>query len=308
MKNLKNYFASTVLLLFFCTLPFACTTENAVSDNQNAENKNTQDLTVKPNTKKPAGTVCSYIQDANPAIITLTPETLADLCIPDAKAVITAGTSTTYKFIIGGVQTSGQWIVYSGSGITFNGGSSTATGSTVTVNFASGFTAGSIQVVGTDSTGQIYGPILNISKTNGSGTACDCLPILKAQYINNDGSISGSTRGEFWFESPSTCTVDWMNINTIKLQLGGISFGVGSNTSVKINANSYNNWTNTPTSPAYYNMRILTNNNTTLPVAAPGGLFTFPNSPGSAFEGWATITFKNGCPAQTIYTVYGGIE
>ena len=194
MKNLKNYFASTVLLLFFCTLPFACTTENAVSDNQNAENKSIQDQSVKPGTKKTAE------------------------------------------------------------------------------------------------------------------TACDCLPILKAQYINNDGSVSGSTRGEFWFESPSTCTVDWMNINTIKLQLGGISFGVGSNTSVKINANSYNNWTNTPTSPAYYNMRILTNNNTTLPVAAPGGLFTFPNSPGSAFEGWATITFKNGCPAQTIYTVYGGIE
>jgi len=294
MKNLKNYFT-----LFACLLFFSCSNDNTNIDNQGAENS-----IAKANFTKPSG-ICGYIQDADPNIVTLSPATLLNLCGPDAEAFINEATSTNYKFISNGLLTAGNWQVLTGD-ITFNGGSKTASGSAVTLLFSSCFTTGTIRVDGLDSTGQGTGPILKITK-NGY-VNCGALPVLKMKYINNNGGIALSTKGEFWFESPTSCEYDWSTISSITLQLGGTYFGNGSNSNVAIGILSYNNWLNTASSPSYKNIRVLTNNNTTSPVPAPGGLFTYPNHPGAAIEGWATITFNNGCPTQTINAVYPNVE
>jgi len=299
MKNFTKYF----ILVFTCLLFISCSTESVITETQSIGSQSSENASIGGNTKKPTGNVCGYIEDGNSSIVTLTSETLNNLCAPNAQANVSSS-STTYKFIIDNVLTSGQWTVYSGSGITFNSNSATASGSIVTVNFAPNFTSGSIQVIGADATGQIYGPILNISKVGGGSDACNCLPTLILQPIDAGGA--GTTRGQFSLEAPSpqVCSFNWANVASIKLQIGGLEFGVGTNSSAKIGANSYNNWTNTPTSPPFNNMRILTNNNTTSYVPAPGGLFTFGNSANTAIEGWATLTFKNGCSPKTIYTAF----
>lgn len=71
------------------------------------------------------------------------------------------GTSRTYRLFIRNTPTIGEWSVSSGSGITFNDGTLTATGSTVTINFSDNFETGSVKALGTLPSGETYGPILN---------------------------------------------------------------------------------------------------------------------------------------------------
>jgi hypothetical protein len=105
---------------------------------------------------------CSFILDANPShITTLTPETLNNLCAPNSMANARKGTSRTHRLFIRNTPTVGEWKVFSGSGITFNDGALTATGSTVTINFSDNFETGSVKALGKLPSGETYGPILN---------------------------------------------------------------------------------------------------------------------------------------------------
>ncbi|MCL9804494.1 hypothetical protein NAT51_03110 [Flavobacterium amniphilum] len=76
-------------------------------------------------------------------------------------ALIKKGSSQSYTLIVGRKPVVAQWNVQSGSGITFNDGELTATGAVVKINFSNNFTAGSVKAVGTLSSGEMYGPILN---------------------------------------------------------------------------------------------------------------------------------------------------
>jgi hypothetical protein len=142
---MKNYRKISLIGLLSATLFFSCSNDD---DNTKTVPKNVSN--------------CSFILDANPQdITTLTPETLNNLCAPDAIANSKKGTSRTYRLFIRNTLTVGEWKVFSGSGITFNDGELTATGSTVKINFSDNFTAGSIKAVGTLPSGEMYGPILN---------------------------------------------------------------------------------------------------------------------------------------------------
>lgn len=288
MKNLKKYIVFTLILLSTSALFFACSNENEAVDYKKVDNPS-----VTAASTERTGAMTCYISGP----------TVTNPNTDNALSTVNAGSVTTYQYNSTPTASNIEWNIVSGSGISIIG---SATNATVTIAFSSDFNGGSIQAVGTDSSGQYCAPIIPIIKSNDSG--CSCLPLLKMRFINNNGTIAGSTRGEFWFESATACNFNWSNVSNIKLQLGG-EFGVGSNSTVVINTNTYNNWTNTATSPAFKNMRILTNNNTTSNVPAPGGLFNCPNwIPGSSIEGWATITYKNGCPSQTIYAVFPNFE
>ncbi|SFC77525.1 hypothetical protein [Flavobacterium phragmitis] len=105
----------------------------------------------------------SSIEDADPKIVTLTQYTRENPCEPNSMAIVKSK-SSKYTLYIRGLATPGEWKVYSGSGITFDNGSLTASGTTVTVHFASDFKSGSIMAVGNSISGETWGPILNFSK------------------------------------------------------------------------------------------------------------------------------------------------
>jgi hypothetical protein len=268
MKNLKFNSFFTLLVLATSLLIVSCSKE----EEQTKENN----ITTNKTANKLASTACDIVGSLN------------------------VGTGTyTYTYTGDSGNTNINWTITPSSAANILSGQGT---STITITFNSSCT---MSAYGTGGTAGACEDIISITRCNIIVDPCECLPVLKMGLINNNGSVSGSTRGEFWFENSTTCNFDWSKVQSVKIQIGGLIFGEGTNSSVRINGSSFNNWLNTATSPAYKNMRILTNNNTSTIVPAPGGLFVYPYwSPGTAIEGWATITFKNGCPTQTIYSVY----
>ncbi|MBW1653899.1 hypothetical protein [Flavobacterium quisquiliarum] len=105
----------------------------------------------------------SSIEDADPKNVTLTQYTRENPCKPNSMAIVKSK-SSKYTLFMRGLASPGEWKVYSGSGITFDNGSLTAFGTTVTVHFASDFKSGSIKAVGNTVSGETWGPILNFSK------------------------------------------------------------------------------------------------------------------------------------------------
>jgi hypothetical protein len=301
MKKFKNFLMIALVAFSLSTVFVACSKDNATGTNNVVNSK----MKLGMQSKTALGTGCSYINDNTPGVVTLTPTTLADLCSPNAQAIVSPGTTGSYKFIINDVLTSGQWSVYSGSGITFNGGSLTATGTSVTVNFAAGFTSGSIQVIGSDPTGQIYGPILNITKSNGTIDLCSCAPLFSRILFDAPNPYTGGPiKNSFQFENRSECAFDWGTVESVKVQIGG-TFGVGSNSISVPNINffgvvSSGNWANnnnwTSINSGFRNMKTWTHKNSS--NVAPPYLMnnTMYNQPA-----WATIKFRNGCPDKVLY-------
>lgn len=103
------------------------------------------------------------IEDADPKIVTLTQFTRENPCEPNSLANVNSK-SSKYTLNIRGFAATGKWKVFSGTGITFENGSLTASGTTVTVNFSSDFQNGSIQAIGQTPLGETFGPILNFYK------------------------------------------------------------------------------------------------------------------------------------------------
>lgn len=146
MKNLKNYLVLTLFTLITCLIFFACSQENEVVKKNEVENVN-----IKTTLSNRIGTITCYISGS----------TVTNANTNIASSTVNAGATTTYQYNSNPAVTNIQWVVVSGTGISFVG---STTNSSVTVSFSSTFTGGSIQAIGTDATGQICGPVLPIIK------------------------------------------------------------------------------------------------------------------------------------------------
>jgi len=151
MRNLKKNYIFTLITIVISIIISSCSNDYFIES-------------ASKNTVQPLYLKCSSsIEDGNPRIITLTEYTRKNPCLPNSLAIVSKK-SSTYTLYIRGLPTPGTWTVFSGTGITFENGSLTASGTTVTVHFASNFRNGSIQAYGSTLAGERYGPILNFVK------------------------------------------------------------------------------------------------------------------------------------------------
>lgn len=211
MKNLKNYFILSLLTLTLSTIFLACSQENGIVEEKKIENVNLK----KALSSKTATIQTAAIQTATIACY-ISGSTVTNANTNIASSSVNAGTTTTYQYNSNPTVTNIQWVIVQGTGISFIG---STTSSIVTVSFSSTFTGGSIQAIGTDSTGQICGPVLPIINTNG-GIGC-CNPTFDAFYIC-DGTAKG--KGAV---VPFVNGCDVSTISSIVWNLGGAEWVAG---------------------------------------------------------------------------------
>nr|WP_294789131.1 hypothetical protein [uncultured Flavobacterium sp.] len=153
MKSSKKYQLITLLVILISSSISSCSNDE-VMKYEVPEDYFSPPLYLK---------CSSSIEDADPKIVTLTQFTRENPCEPNSLANVNSK-SSKYTLYIRRLAAPGEWKVFSGTGITFENGSLTASGTTVTVNFSSDFKSGSIQAIGKTPYGETWGPILNFSK------------------------------------------------------------------------------------------------------------------------------------------------
>ncbi|EJG00489.1 hypothetical protein [Flavobacterium sp. F52] len=275
MKNLNNYLRINFLLVILGIILFSCSNEETLTpNNSNLENKTS---TISNKTGKTAavasGAITCYISGSS----------VFNVNTNNAYSVVNPNSSATYQYNSSTSVNSITWSIVAGSVVPAGSLSITGNGVAATITTSSTFSSGSIQALGTDSSGQLCGPVIPIVKSSGSGSSC-CTPILSASYICR-GSGSGSAGGAVDISIPAGCNIDWATISKIDVSLSnGTRFTTTSPSSL------YNQSQGTLIAP--YN---LNNNKIRL---------SFTNSecmPDIACT--ATFYFSNGCPTVTATVV-----
>jgi hypothetical protein len=173
---MKNYFKILFIGLFSSILFYACTkNEDQILSDKVVENST---LKTTMSSRAVLGTCC-YINGT-----TLTTQTLANLCAPNAQAIVNAGTTATYQYVNNtGNASIINWTI---SANPIGSATLISNGSTVTVNYLTSFISGTLSVAGSGGTAQTCNTVLNI--TTPSVTCCS--PTFDAFYIC-DGTVKG---------------------------------------------------------------------------------------------------------------------
>ena len=207
MKNLKIYLSILFVSLLASSIFLACSNDDNQSQQTNSSTKSSN--LTKKSASVSAGAITCYISGS----------TVSNVNTENAFSSVTAGSTTTYQYNSTPAVSNVTWSIVPGTvnpsgSLTVNG-----TGSNATVTTGSNFLSGSIQAVGTDSTGQICGPVLPIVKSTGGGIAC-CAPTIELGFICRGGSQS--VLGFLTLIPPSNCAIDWkQNVSKIDLKLEG---------------------------------------------------------------------------------------
>jgi hypothetical protein len=140
MKNLKNYFGVIVVATIVIVFVFACS-------NDNISNK----------------TVDSTKTSLNAFECFISGETVSNAGTNNAFSIVKSGNTTTYTYNSTFAVNNVSWSILSANpagSITLNNDN----GTSGSVTFASNFESGYVLATGTDSKGQICGPVISIKK------------------------------------------------------------------------------------------------------------------------------------------------
>lgn len=165
MKNIKKNLVLTVVTLLTGILIVACSQDDGIAKDYSIESIN-----LKTGLTNRTAAISCYISGS----------TVINANTDIASSTVNAGTTATFKYNSNPLVTNIQWVIVSGTGISFIG---STTSSSVKVSFSSTFTGGSIKAIGTDSSGQICGPVLPISTTNGGGGG-KCTATIRQIYCS----------------------------------------------------------------------------------------------------------------------------
>ncbi len=213
MKNLKIYLSIALISVLTSSIFFACSSDENQTQTTASEKKESVN---KASTSKEAsitsGTITCYLSGSN----VINPNT------NDAFSSVNAGSTTTYQYNSTPAVSNIVWSIVPGTANPAGSITINPTGSTASVTVSSSFLSASIQALGTDSTGQICGPVLPITRSTDNGGNSCCTPNMVLSFVCRGSNPTGNLGGFLTLIPPQNCPIDWQNnVSSIDFRLEG---------------------------------------------------------------------------------------